>query len=150
MATFDRTVGGTAGYPAVKKGGTYRLTATVDFNEDNYSAADILQLINVPANTRVTSVAWIVETVEGATLTFDIGDGDDPNGYIDGANGNALSGGDSDLLVLTTDATPVRVGYSGSGEYYTAADTIDLIPVNDADAAKITVIAFLRDGSANE
>ena len=91
MATFDRTKGGTAGYPAHLKGGTYRVTAPVDFNEDNYSAADVLQLINVPAYTRVLAVAWVVETVEGATLTFDIGDGDDTDGYIDGANGNSLS-----------------------------------------------------------
>ena len=150
MADFDRTKGGTAGYPAHLKGGTYRVTATVDFNEDNYSAADVLQLINVPAYTRVLAVAWVVETVEGATLTFDIGDGDDTDGYIDGANGNSLSGGDSGDMVLAEAAPPTMVGYALEGQYYTAADTIDLIPVNDADAAKITVIAFMRDCSANE
>ena len=149
MATFDRTKGGSVGYPAHMKGGTFRVVAVVDFNEDNYSAADVLQLINVPAYTRVLAVAWVVNTVEGGTLTFDIGDGDDPDGYIDGANGNALAGGDSGDMVLEEAAPPTMLGYALEGQYYSAADTIDLIPVNDADAAKITVIAFLRDESSN-
>ena len=141
MATYDRTKGGPAGYPAHLKGGTFRVAATVDFKEDNYSAADVLQLISVPAGCRVLSVAWVVEVVEGAVLTFDIGDDADPDGYADGADGNALAYGDSDEIAL---------GFPAPGKLYATANTIDLIPVNDADAAKITVVAFLRDGSANE
>lgn len=142
MPTYDRTKGGTAGYPAHLKGIGYRVTAVVDFSKDNYAAADILQLINVPAKTRVLSVAYNVDVVEGAVQTFDLGDGADPDGYADGFDGNDLAGGgDSDEIVA---------GFPAPGKYYAAADTIDLIPVNAADAAKITVVAYMRDCSSNE
>jgi hypothetical protein len=152
MATVDLTVGGTSGYPAVKKGGLYRITKTVDFNANNEgganrSAADVLQLIDVPANTNVLAVGYVVETAEGGTLTFDLGDGDDVDGYVDGADGNAAGGGVSSLA-LTEGAPNTITGYS-NGKYYSAADTIDMVVNNDADAAKITVVAFLMDLSAN-
>jgi len=141
MADFDLTKGGAVGYPAHLKGGTFRVAATVDFNESNYVATNVLQLISVPIGCRVLAVAWTVETVEGATLTFDIGDGDDPDGFVDGANGNALAQGDSD---------GIATGYPAPGRNYAAADTIDLLINNDASSAKITVVAFMRDGSAAE
>ena len=151
MATVDVTRGGTGGgYPAHLKGGSYRMVRTLDFNEVNRSSGDVLQLFNVPANTRVRSIAYKVQTAEGATLTFDIGDGDDVDGYIDGANGNTLNAGGDNSLVLAEAAPPTVLGYSGFGRRYAAADTIDLLLNNDAATAKITVIAVMEDQSVNE
>ena len=151
MATVDVTRGGTGGgYPAHLKGGSYRITAEVDFNKVNRSSADVLQLINIPANTRVVRVACLVTVVEGATLTFDIGDGSTTDGYIDGHDGNALGGADSGGIVLET-ATPDTIKpYSGTGKRYSAADTIDMLLNNDAASAKVTVIAWLEDQSSAE
>ena len=151
MATVDVTRGGTGGgYPAHLKGGLYRVTRELDFNKVNRSAADVLQLINVPANTRVVRVAVLVTVVEGATLTFDIGDGATPAGYIEAHDGNVLAGADSGGIVLET-ATPDTIKpYSGTGKRYSAADTIDMTLDNDAASAKVTVIAFLEDQSSAE
>ncbi len=142
MATVDVTKGaGTTGYPAHLKGGAYRMVKTVDFNANNEGgvnrdADDVLQLIDIPAMSLVVNVGIVVETVEGGTLTFDVGDGDDVDGYVDGANGNAAAG-----------ALAAAAGFSGQ-KYYAAADTIDMTVLNDADAAKITVVAIVLDLSA--
>lgn len=101
------------------------------------TAADVLEVIKVPANTLVTSVALNVTTAEGATLTVDIGDGDDVDGYIDGVNGNAAA---AYLTVAGTDAYE-------SGKYYTAADTIDITLNNAAATAVMSITAVMVDCS---
>ena len=131
MATYDLTKGGAVGYPAVKKGGTFRIAATVDFNENNYVATDVLKLINVPAMTVVENVSYEVQTAEGAILTFDIGDNALVTAYITAADGNAL-GWDANV-------TPAKEA---------AVESINLRINNNAAAAKITVVAFLRDCSS--
>jgi len=55
------------------------------------AAGDVLEVIKVPANTLVTSVVLNVTTAEGGTLTVDVGDGTDPDGYLDGVNANAAA-----------------------------------------------------------
>ncbi len=151
MATVNLAKGGTSGFPAHLKAGLYRLVQTLDFNATNEggvarSSADVLELFNVPANTLVMSVAYVVQTAEGGTLTFDLGDGSDVDGFVDGANGNSVGGGANSLALAEADPNTV-VGYSG-GKYYAAADTIDMVLNNDADAAKITVVAILIDLTA--
>jgi hypothetical protein len=100
-------------------------------------AADILEVIKVPAKTLVTHVALEVTTAEGGTLTLDVGDGDNPDGYLDGVNGNATA---AYISVAGTDAFE-------QGKYYTAADTIDVTTVNAADAAVMTLTAVMVDCS---
>ena len=100
-------------------------------------AADILEVIKVPAKTLVTHVALEVTTAEGGTLTLDVGDGDNPDGYLDGVNGNATA---AYLTVAGTDAFE-------AGKYYTAADTIDIVLNNAADAAVMTLTAVMVDCS---
>lgn len=153
MATVDLTKGGNAGYPAHLKGGSYRIKRTLDFNANNEgganrSAGDVLQLIHVPANSFVRRVAYKVENVEGATFTFDLGDGADANGYVATANGNALGGG-CNQLSLTEGAPNTVTGYS-NGKYYSAADTIDMVLGHNVDAAKVTIVALIEDLSAAE
>ena len=101
------------------------------------TSADILEVIRVPANTLVTNVALNVTTAEGGTLTVDVGDGDNPDGYIDGVNANATA---AYLTVAGTDAFE-------AGKYYTAADTIDIVLNNAADAAVMTLTAVMVDCS---
>ena len=101
------------------------------------TSADILEVIRVPANTLVTNVALNVTTAEGGTLTVDVGDGDNPDGYLDGVNGNATA---AYLTVAGTDAFE-------AGKYYTAADTIDIVLNNAADAAVMTLTTVMVDCS---
>jgi hypothetical protein len=108
-------------------------------------AGDILQALHVPANTFVISAGINVTTVEGATQTFDLGDGDDPDGYLDGVNGNAVASY-SPTHVLTEGAPNVIIGL-GKGKMYTAADTIDLVQVNACDTAVVVVWAIMVDCS---
>ena len=101
------------------------------------AATDVLEVIKVPANTLVTNVALNVTTAEGGTLTIDVGDGDDPDGYLDGVNANATA------AYIPVDGTAAFA----QGKYYTAADTIDVTTVNAADAAVMTLTATMIDCS---
>jgi len=101
------------------------------------TSADILEVIKVPAQTLVTHVALEVTTAEGGTLTVDVGDGDNPDGYIDGVNANATA---AYLTVAGTDAYE-------AGKFYTAADTIDIVLNNAADAAVMKLTAVMVDCS---
>jgi hypothetical protein len=101
------------------------------------AATDVLEVIKVPAKTLVTNVVLEVTTAEGGTLTIDVGDGDDPDGYLDGVNGNATA---AYIPVAGTAAFE-------QGKYYTAADTIDVTTVNAADAAVMKLTAIMVDCS---
>ena len=101
------------------------------------AAGDVLEVIKVPANTLVTHVALNVTTAEGGTLTVDVGDGDNPDGYLDGVNANATA---AYLTVAGTDAFE-------AGKFYTAADTIDIVLNNAADAAVMKLTAIMVDCS---
>jgi hypothetical protein len=101
------------------------------------TATDTLEVIKVPANTLVTNVVLNVTTAEGGTLTIDVGDGADPDGFIDGVNANTTA---AYIPVAGTAAYE-------QGKYYTAADTIDVTTVNAADAAVMTLTAVMVDCS---
>ncbi len=153
--TTSKTKGGSQGYPANAKGKVYLLERTLDFSSssDTGTAAEIYQLITVPAGTWVSHVGYQLITnrnnyagSSNATCTIDIGDGSDADGYIDGANvitGQTLYA-DSGLVAYTltnllehgTMAT-ITVGRAsgayGMGKIYTASDTIDMT-LNNAEA----------------
>lgn len=104
-------------------------------------AADILNVISIPAKTYVLRAGIDVTTPEGGTLTLDLGDGDDADGYLDGVNGNTTASYASSLVLV--EAAPNTVlGYS-NGKYYSAADTIDLVMVNATDTAVLRVWALV-------
>jgi len=86
--TRDLTVGGTVGYAEKFAGKTFLIEKTVVFSGSSVTgtAADVYQLFNVPAGTFVLAVGYEVDTGEDGTCTMDIGDGDDTDGYFDGAN----------------------------------------------------------------
>ena len=93
----------------------------------------------------VLAVGLDVTTVEGGTLTIDVGDGTDPDGFLDGVNGNAAASY-STSLVLAEAAPNTVTGYS-NGKYYSAADTIDVKTVNAADTAVMRLWAVVADCS---
>lgn len=104
------------------------------------AAGDVLEVIKIPANTLVTSVALNVTTAEGGTLTVDVGDGTDPDGYLDGVNANTAAA----YSLNAAAGTPT--GYAG-GKFYTAADTIDVVTVNAADTAVMSLTVVMVDCS---
>jgi len=104
-------------------------------------AGDGVAAIAIPANTYVLKVGVNVTTAEGGTLTIDIGDGSDADGWIDGVDANAVASY-GPTYVLTEGTPNTVIGYS-YGKYYTAADTIDVITVNAADTAVMTVWALV-------
>ena len=83
-------------------------------------------------------MALNVTTAEGGTLTVDVGDGDNPDGYLDGVNANASSS--------ISNCCRYRLLMS-HGKFYTAADTIDVCTVNAADTAVMTLTAVMVDCS---
>ena len=139
MATYDLTVG--SGVPALADWREFIATATFDASVQNLAQNDVAQLIAVPAKTLITGVFWEIETVEGASRNFAIGDGSDTDGYITTTTANSLATGASGLSL--TEGTPNTItGYS-NGKYYSAADTIDVLAVTSGGltACKLRVIA---------
>lgn len=139
MATYDLTVG--SGIPALAEWREFIAEATFDASVQNLAQNDVAQLIAVPAKTLITGVFWEIETVEGASRNFAIGDGSDTDGYITTTTANSLATGASGLSL--TEGTPNTItGYS-NGKYYSAADTIDVLAVTSGGltACKLRVIA---------
>lgn len=115
--------GNAAGFPAQTV-----LTGEFDASRRNLAAADVVEVVNIPAGTHVTAVFAEVLTTD-ATMTFDIGDGADPDGYVAAAD-------------AATAATVMGAGtLASSGKLYTAADTIDLaVPATKAlDTLKVRI-----------
>jgi len=137
MATVDVTNG--TNYPYDGSGKVYVIENTLDFSVTSRTAADVLQVLNVNANTLVLECMVKVVTAEGGTATFDLGDGDDPNGYADAVDANSAG-----ELVQASGAYALE---TLGGRLYTAADTIDITLDHTVDAAKVTVKAVVVDVS---
>jgi len=143
VATYKLTTGSGKRVSVADNGGSFIVEKTIDFSETAYLATDVLEAIVVPDKHMVTLVQYEVETVEGAVLTFDIGDGVTTDGYLVGVNGNVI-GSVATALVLV-DGTPNTVlGYS-NGKYYAANDSIDVTLNNNASVGKIHVRAVILD-----
>jgi len=143
MATVDYTKGGATKPPSNALSGVHRLDLEIDFSENSADSGDVLQIFDVPAKSFVVGVGYEVLTAEGATLTFDIGlTGTDVDGFIDGANGNAVGSGVSMAPALVDGAPNTLNPAYGLGKYFAVTDTIDVLLNNDADAAKIRFSLF--------
>lgn len=123
-----------AGDPA-----TFKVTAIIDLtpnakdknhlliNDGNGVAGganhDIIQAIQVPANTIVERVFWEVLEAASSTFTANIGDDGDEDGW------------DAGIDMETVGVTLGDGDYNNDnvlGKLYATANTIDLIPVTDA------------------
>jgi len=155
MATTTDFTKGTAGagYPASDLPVFFLIENTLDYAASNGGAADIAQLLNVKADTFVLLAGLELLTLEGGVLTLDMGDGVDPNGFLDGVDGNATAG-DTYVSVKNYIMTSTAGDFDNEaavsaeniysnvgGRFYQANDTIDLINVNAADLAKLRVFA---------
>jgi hypothetical protein len=132
MATVDKTTGGTSGHPSTRRK-PYFVENTIDFDVFNPEANDVVQALNVPAETLVE-----VLTALSGSVTLDLGDGGDVDRYVDGDT-NAVG-----------HATTVA-NASNSGHVYATADTID-VTVLGATAAvgKVRVYAVMCDVSGSD
>ena len=121
MATYNRTVtgGGTVGHPS-NAAVPYVVTSPVWDTADGGTGADVIQLVDVPADTMI--VAGCLEVLEAAgngQITMDIGfTGGDVDCFLDG---DGCAAGMSPFL-------EAAVGASGSNaRMLTSADTIDCL-----------------------
>uniref|UniRef100_A0A6H2A2K5 Uncharacterized protein n=1 Tax=viral metagenome TaxID=1070528 RepID=A0A6H2A2K5_9ZZZZ len=97
---------------------TTALAATVDG-----SAADVIQLWDIPAGTQILGCRVNVTTAEGAAATVTVGDGTNPAGYLAAFSINAVA----DKMTLLADA------YGAAARTYTDTDTLDLVFATDTD-----------------
>ena len=65
------------------------IAAMIDTSVKNMASSDVYEAINIPAGAIVIAAGVVCLTAEGATATVDLGDGDDPDGFIDAANVNS-------------------------------------------------------------
>jgi len=102
MTTYDEAVGGDQGLPAyaptpkllVRSLDLYELgKALVDGNDEVFSADDLIHVFKIPKNTYVKRVGLIVDKVEGATLTLDLGDSATADGYVAALDAEDLNNG---------------------------------------------------------
>lgn len=139
MATTTLTagnVGNAAGYPAHDM-----IEATYDATENVGAAADVFQMIAVPAGTFVHRVFYEVLAAD-ATQTMNVGDGSDVDGFIAAADVGTAGNKGVTTFALTEGAPNTVTGYSG-GKFYSAADTIDIeVPATKAyDTLKVRIVA---------
>jgi len=148
MALRDLTLGGTVMVSDQDKPKFVLLQRTRDFGvaANTVTAADVLQMIDVPANFLALGVLVEVQTKEWTTSTqVQVGDGDNTDGWLTTSqcNLNTVTSTLSIIDAYTRDSTTVQTVVSAygsaGGKFYSVADTIDVIPVNDLDAAKIRV-----------
>lgn len=130
MSTYSVITGSGVNAYLNNQDGVYAVTATLDFTKINSGSGtvqnDIVQLIQVPANTLVLGVSFRVATVSSNMADFDIGDGSVTDGYIDGASMATVNDGCS-WVTTFNEATPNTTAEGMSlGKFYTTADTIDL------------------------
>ena len=149
MATYDRTTGqGTAGHPSRQRG-VYVVERTVSIAQvvsdagANLSNGDILQMIDVPAETVVIYAgAEVLTAVTGTTVTFDVG-------LLSSAAADVFIDGASTTAGVKALAQPV----AGAAEHQilnATADTLDITLIsgaNDMSAGVIRVWAILADVS---
>ena len=137
MATYNRTgAGGTTGHPS--NGRTpYLVENTIDVSAVNSSSGtsngDILQALDIPAETLIMEAGTEVITALSSSATMDLGiTGGDVDRYVDGDT-NATGYG-----TLTATARTVVA----------SADTLDILTGGaDSSAGKVRVWAVLCDVS---
>ena len=138
MATFDKTgAGGTTGHPA--NGRTpYLVENTIDFSVSGFQPAanDIVQALDIPAESMVINAGLEVLTVSPSGVTLDLGDGGDVDRFVDGHDSTA------------TGFAANVINASNIGHVYGSADTIDIKVIGAQDtSAKVRVFAVVCDVS---
>ena len=134
MATFDKTgKGGTTGHPS--NGRTpYLVENTIDFSPFDPAANDIVQAIDIPAESIVLNAGLEVLTASPSSVTLDLGDANDVDKYVDGYDSTS------------TGYAAAVINASNVGHVYGSADTIDIKVLGAQDtSAKVRVWAVVCD-----
>ena len=147
MATIDRTIngGGTVGHPS-RMPTPYVVTSQVHDTADGGTGGDVIQLVDVPADTMIVAGALeVLEARGNGQITLDVGfTGGDVDCFVDGS---ALAAGFTPFL-------EAAVGASGSNaRILTSADTIDALILDGGStgesAARFRVHVCMVDISRN-
>jgi hypothetical protein len=134
MATHDKTgAGGTTGHPS--NGRTpYLVENTIDFTPFDPAANDLVQAIDVPAESIVMNAGLEVLTASSSGVTLDMGDGDTADIYVDGLDSTSAGYSAVHQDVLST------------GKIYASADTLDIKVIGAQDTAgKVRAWAVICD-----
>ena len=144
MTTLAKATGGTSGHPSTRRK-PYYVENTIDFSVDDPAANDIVQFLNIPAETCVMAAGLEVLTVSPSSVTLDLGwtatSGNlatDLDRFVDGHDSTALG------------IAAVAAATAGWGTYK-AADTIDVKVLGAQDTSgKIRVWAVMCDISGSD
>ena len=147
MATSDRPIsgGGTVGHPS-RIPSPYVVTSQVHDTADGGTGGDVVQLVDVPADTMIVAGALeVLEARGNGQITLDVGvTGGDVDCFIDGS-------------VVAAGFTPfleAAVGASGANaRMLTSADTIDALILDGGStgesALRFRIHVVLADVSVN-
>ena len=111
----------------------------MDFSLFDPAANDVVQMLNVPAETLVINAGIEVLTASPSSVTLDVGDGGDVDRYIDGLDSTSTGHG-----AQVANASNV-------GHVYGSADTIDVKVLGAQDtSSKLRVWAVMCDVSGSD
>jgi len=142
MATSTDCTSTANSTPMTATDGCFRLKNTIDTSDitGDYTGigADTMQVLDIPAGTFVSTVILNITTAQTAatdTITLDVGDGDDADGWLDGVDAETAAVSLSSTATYTlTEGAPntlaISPAFGETGKYYSAADTIDVLVVN--------------------
>ncbi len=139
MATHSKVTGSTSGHPSTRRK-PYYVENTIDNSAFDPAAADIIQCLNVPAETLVMAAGLEVLTASSSSVTFDLG-----------ITGSTAGHHDPDAFVDAYDATgtghaPMDATDAAAMLVCKVADTIDILTAGAQDTAgKVRVWAVLCD-----
>ncbi len=148
MSTYSVLTGaGVDAYPAFPRAPVFAIDGKVDFSTVNGSTGtvqnDIINVLQIPANTLVLAVAYKSTTVSSNLADVDIGDGDVADGYIDGLDLRSTLKDGCSWATTFNEATPnTTLEGMSLGKFYTAADTIDI--KQNTNATIVTGVIWLR------
>lgn len=123
-----------------------KVTVGFDTGDVHVAAQEASAIVNVPAGTLVLDVLANVNVAFTESVTLDIGDGSDADGWLATAKIAPTSAVSTGLFKRTSKAT--AEAFAG-GKYYAAADTIDItVGGADVDAGELDVyIVFIENVS---
>ncbi len=134
MPTYTKTGdAGTVGHSAIKRV-PYLVENTFDATGQSVAAGETVGMINVPAETLVINAGLEILTASTSSVTYQVGDADDPNRY------QAATAADATGHKATVAAV------TNVGHIYASADTLDLLCAGATDSAgKIRMWAVMVD-----
>lgn len=113
----------------------YRVKAADIADGVGVGAGESVEFCTIKGGSLVFAVRALLRTAEGGTLTIDIGDETDPDGWLDGGNAN----GTADALIALA-GTEAYV--SAAPKFYGSDTGLRMTCVNAADVAEVDVLIW--------